>query len=278
MPDSVSQEQGLNDVRDFWNRLPCGVALSEKPVGSREYFDEVERERYFREPHVPAFAQFERWKGKKVMEIGCGIGTDSLSFARAGADLTAVDLSEKSLEIVRMRFGVYGLRTCLYSGNAEELSSFVPVEPYDLIYSFGVVHHTPHPERVVQQIRKYCHSQTEVRLMLYARWSWLVFWLTLRHGHGAFWKANQLVRTYVEAQKGCPVTYIYSFRDVRRLLEGFEVREMCKAYAVLPERIIRIAGHILPERIRRSAVVAAFNRWLDRQWGWNILIVAKPAF
>ncbi len=268
----------VKEVRDFWDRHPCGVTLSEKPVGSREYLDEVERERYSREPHIPGFARFERWKGKKVLEIGCGIGTDSISFARAGADLTAVDLSERSLEIVRRRFDVYGLRARLVSGNAEELSSFVPIEPYDLIYSFGVVHHTPHPRRVVKEIQKYCHAQTELRMMLYAKWSWMVLGLIRRPGHGAFWKANRLVRTYVEAQKGCPVTYIYSFRDVRRLLEGFEIREMRKASLLLPERVIRIEGHILPARIRRSAVGAAFNRWLERHLGWNILIVAKPAF
>lgn len=277
MSENVLQGESLNDVRDFWNRLPCGVRLSEKPVGSREYFDEVERERYSREPHVPLFAQFERWKGKKVMEIGCGIGTDSLSFARAGADLTAVDLSEESLEIVRRRFDVYGLKARLYSGNAEELSTFVPVEPYDLIYSFGVIHHTPRPERVIQQLRHYCHAQTEVRLMLYAKWSSWVVGLVVRNGRGAFWRANELVRTYAEAQKGCPVTYYYTFRGVRQLLEGFQIREMRKAYLICPERLVRMVKDLLPARIRRSSLGTAFKGWLERQWGWNILIVAKSA-
>jgi 2-polyprenyl-3-methyl-5-hydroxy-6-metoxy-1,4-benzoquinol methylase len=70
-------------------------------VGTREYFDEVEARKYFVEPHIPEFAQFKQWKGKKVLEIGCGIGTDSVNFARAGADLAAIEISEKSL------FGLY---------------------------------------------------------------------------------------------------------------------------------------------------------------------------
>lgn len=123
----------IGQVRDFWNRRPCNIRHSTKPVGTREYFDEVEARKYFVEPHIPGFAQFERWKGKKVLEIGCGIGTDAVNFAKAGADLTAVDISDRSLEIARQRFDVYGLSARFYCGNAEELSSFVPVEPYDLI-------------------------------------------------------------------------------------------------------------------------------------------------
>lgn len=74
----------VQQVRDFWNRRPCNIRHSSKPVGTREYFDEVEARKYFVEPHIPAFAQFERWKGKKVLEIGCGIGTDAVNFGGCG--------------------------------------------------------------------------------------------------------------------------------------------------------------------------------------------------
>src|ERR1700756_4902362 len=136
----------VDEVRSYWDQRPCNIRHSPKPVGTKEYFDEVEARKYFVEPHIPYFAEFDRWRGKKVLEIGCGIGTDTISFARNGAQLTAVDLSPQSLELARTRARVYGLEKQIrfYSGSAEELSSFLPLEPYDLIYSFGVIHHTPH--------------------------------------------------------------------------------------------------------------------------------------
>src|ERR1700687_3921893 len=125
-----SRVGAIPEVREYWDRRPCNIRHSAKPVGTREYFDQVEARKYFVEPHIPGFAQFERWRGKKVLEIGCGIGTDSINFARAGADLTAVDLSESSLDLCRRRFEVYGLKARFYSANAEQLSAVVPVEKY----------------------------------------------------------------------------------------------------------------------------------------------------
>src|SRR4051794_34437811 len=145
----------IADVRNYWDSRPCNIRHSPKPVGSREYFDEVEARKYFVEPHIPGFADFDRWAGKRVLEVGCGIGTDSINFARAGARLTAVDLSSESLRLARQRADVMGVadRIDFVQANAEELASVLGDERFDLVYSFGVVHHTPHPERALEQIR-----------------------------------------------------------------------------------------------------------------------------
>ena len=110
----------ISRVRDYWNTRPCKIRHSNAAIGSRQYFDEVEARKYFVEPHIPRFAQFERWRGKRVLEIGCGIGTDTINFARAGAQVTTVDLSEKSMELARVRAAVFGLedRIRFCPGNA----------------------------------------------------------------------------------------------------------------------------------------------------------------
>ena len=265
----------IDQVRAYWSRRPCNIRHSTKPVGTREYFDEVEARKYFVEPHIPRFADFARWRGKKVLEIGCGIGTDSINFARAGADITVVDLSEESLALCKQRFGVYGLDANFYEGNAEHLSDFVPVETYDLIYSFGVIHHTPHPEQVMQELQQYCKPDTELRLMLYTKWSWKVLWIILTYGRGAIWKSDELVSRYSEAQEGSPVTYYYSFRGVRWLLRNYSVAKIWKDH-IFPYRIDKYLNYQYQWVWYFRWLPMPWFRWLERRLGWHTLIIARP--
>lgn len=267
----------ISEVRGYWDRRPCNVRHSPKPVGTREYFDEVEARKYLVEPHIPRFAEFERWRGKKVLEIGCGIGTDTINFARAGAEVTAVDLSEKSQEIARQRAEVFGLedRIRFYAGNAEQLASFVPVEPYDLIYSFGVIHHTPHPERVVDELRRYVQPGTTVKVMVYHRHSWKVLWIVATYGKGRFWRLPELVARYSEAETGCPVTYAYTVPEARALVErsGATVTEAWVDH-IFPYRIPDYVQYrYVKEWYFRYLPEAAF-RWIERRFGWHLCVTA----
>lgn len=265
----------IEAVKTYWNRRPCNIRHSTKPVGSQEYFDEVEARKYFVEPHIPGFAQFERWKGKKVLEIGCGIGTDSINFARAGAELTIVELSEESLALCRRRFEVFGLNARFYNGSAEDLGVILPPERFDLIYSFGVIHHTPHPERVLGEMLQFCHPGTEIRLMLYAKWSWKVLWIVATYGKGRIWRMSELVSQYSEAQEGCPVSYCYSFRDIRKLLQGYQITELRKEH-IFPYRIDKYVKYEYEWVPYFAWMPLPLFRWLERRLGWHLLIVAKP--
>jgi|ERR1700674_2393559 len=268
----------ISRVKEYWDQRPCNIRHSPAPIGSRQYFDEVEARKYFVEPHIPGFAQFDRWRGKRVLEIGCGIGTDTISFARGGAQVSTVDLSEKSMELARARASVFGLQDQIrfYPGNAEELSRFVPVEPYDLIYSFGVIHHTPHPDVVLDQLRQYTRPGTAIKIMVYHRRSHKVAWILLAEGRGQFWKLPDLVAKNSEAQTGCPVTYTYSRREGRQLLErhGFRVREL---------RVDHIFPYRIPDYVQYRYVKEPYFRWmpqplfraLELRFGWHLLLTAE---
>ena len=268
----------VDQVRNYWDQRPCNVRHSPKPVGTREYFDEVEARKYLVEPHIPRFADFERWRGKRVLEIGCGIGTDTTNFARHGAFVTAVDLSPQSLELARKRIEVYGLQDQVrfYSGSAEALTQFVPVDAYDLIYSFGVIHHTPHPERVVEQMKNYVKPGTTIKLMVYYRRSWKVFWILMGYGKGRFWRLKELVAEHSEAQTGCPVTYTYTRAEGRRLIEssGFHLQNAFVDH-IFPYRIPEYVKYQYRKAWPWNWLPNALTRSIEQRFGWHLCLTAE---
>src|SRR5260370_9103787 len=135
-------------VRDYENERPCNLRHSTAPIGTKEYFDQVEARKYFVEYHIPGFAEFARWRGKKVLEIGCGIGTDTINFARAGAQVTTVDLSDKSMELARRRAAAVGPEEPIRFHPRKPAQPQHPVPPatYNFVYSSSGLPQPPPPE------------------------------------------------------------------------------------------------------------------------------------
>lgn len=266
----------VQEVKQYWDRRPCNIRHSPKPIGTKEYFDEVERRKYFVEPHIREFADFPRWGGKDVLEIGCGIGTDSVNFARNGADLTIVELSTESLEITKKRLEQEHLRANLINGNAEQLGELLPAgKRFDLIYSFGVIHHTPHPERVVKAIAQRLKPDGELRIMVYARHSWKVLWIYAQYAWREPWNWGKLIAKYSEAQIGSPVSYVYSASEARRLLGEFQIVSMSKDH-IFPYRISEYTQYRYVKNWYFRWMPNSWFRWLERRLGWHLLVVACP--
>lgn len=274
------EDVAIDRVRDYWNARPCNIRHSPAPIGTRQYFDEVDARKYFVEPHILRFADHARWAGKRVLEIGCGLGTDTIRFAQAGAHVTAVDLSARSLELVRQRAEVYGLadRISFFEANAEELSHAVPPRPYDLVYSFGVIHHSPHPERVLHEIRSHFSGpDTTVKLMVYHWRSWKVLSILITEAHGAYSRLRETVARHSEAQTGCPVTYCYSRSEVRDLLgaHGFAVEDLWVDH-IFPYRVADYVKYRYVKAFPFSWLPQGAMNALERQLGWHLCVTARP--
>ena len=251
----------IDDVKKYWDDRPCNVRHSNKEIGTKEYFDEVERKRYTAEPHIPEFADFSRWDGKKVLEIGCGLGTEAINFARHGADYTGTDLSIESLTLAQNRFKVYNQKGRFFQGNAENLSSFVSVEKYDLVYSFGVIHHSPNPNLIIDQIYKYMDDSTILKIMLYAKNSWKNYMIDAELDQP-------------EAQYGCPIANTYTEDEVSDLLHGLEILSIEQNH-IFPYQIEPYKqGQYIKEPWFESMPDKMFNA-LKKKLGWHLLITAR---
>jgi SAM-dependent methyltransferase len=258
----MGNQQLLDQVRDYWNTRPCNIRHSTSPIGTREYFDEVEARRYANEPHNYTFPEFDRWKDKRVLEIGCGIGTDAVNFARAGADYTGVDLSIESIKLARQRFEVLGLQGEFIECNAEELNIvFDPHEKFDLIYSFGVIHHAPRPERVVACLPKMLNEGGEVKCMLYAKNSWKNILID------AGWDQP-------EAQSNCPQAMTYTHNEAKELFKEFDTVHVEQDF-IFPWNIEHYVKYEYVKQPWFEAMPPELFKIMERALGWHLMITAK---
>ena len=251
----------IDNVKRFWDKRPCNIRHSKKEVGTLEYFEDVSKKKFFVEPHIKSFTNFSSWKNKKVIEIGCGIGTAGIEFAKAGADYTGVELSNESLALTKQRFDIYSKAAKFYSGNAEELSTFVPVETYDLIYSFGVIHHSPSPEKIISEIKKYMNNKSILKIMLYAKNSWKNYMIEAGFDQP-------------EAQTGCPIANVYSTEQVKQLLMDYEIISI-KQDHIFPYKIKEYKNDIYIKQPWFESMSADMFKALESKLGWHLLITAK---
>jgi ubiquinone/menaquinone biosynthesis C-methylase UbiE len=176
-------------VRQYWDAAPSGSSLTNAEPGSKAFFDEIEASRYRLEPFIPKFAEFERWRNKRVLEIGVGLGTDLVRFARGGANLSGIDLTEAAIDLVRRRLALENLDANLRVADAEALP--FADESFDLVYSWGVLHHTPDTERAISEIWRVLRPGGETRVMLYSRRSWVALGAWARYAllRGRPWRS-----------------------------------------------------------------------------------------
>jgi len=246
----------IQDVERYWDRQPCNVRHGQAPVGTPKWSQEVSRRKFFVEPHIAKFADFERWRGKKVLDLGCGIGTQAIQFAIAGAWVVdGLDLSSQSIKLAYAR-GTFPIR--YFRADAEYSLEWLQ-NKYDLVWCFGMLHHTPRPERVLANIFQVLKPDGELRMMVYAKWS-----------------IKYLLRQQLEAQAGCPVAHVYTVHQVRRMLvkQGLEVVSIRKTH-IFPYQVPDYVQHRYVKHWYYSWMPRPLFTLLERLLGWHLLVVAR---
>ena len=203
----------ITEVENYWDAHPSG---SQWDIST----DLVVRRTG--QPEILPFMSPWLWKGKRVLELGCGTGIDAIDFARYGAYVDAVDLSNKALDVAGNRAHQSHLasRMRFHQGNLEDLTRYVKPRPFDLIYSFGVLHHTPRPERVLELLDYYYVERgTVLKIMLYHKYSWRVLSALVRHSRFMWWRVGKALQEHAEHQPGCPIVRTYSKRQAKKLIE-----------------------------------------------------------
>jgi ubiquinone/menaquinone biosynthesis C-methylase UbiE len=257
----MTQDALKKSVKDFWDDRPCGTERGPGEEGTLEYFEGIEEYRYRVEPCIHTFAQFSRWRGKKILEVGCGAGTDLLQFARAGADVHAVDLSTHSVALAKTRLQLYGFTGEVREADAEHLP--FPDNTFDLVYSWGVIHHTPDTPAAVKEIHRVLKTGGQIRIMIYNRSSWVGLKMYLEWGllkGRPFASLKKLFAAHMES----PGTKTYTVNECR---EMFAVFDDLKVEPVLTYYDYHKAKGVLPPT------------WLARlggdKFGWFITIKGK---
>ncbi len=173
----------LNDeVRSFWEQEACGSGVDIvgklEPL-TMEWFEQIENYRYDAEPFIFSVAQFPRHAGKKILEIGVGAGTDHLQWARCGATCFGVDLTQIAIETTATRLKMYGYTSTLQRVDAEQLP--FDDNAFDIVYSWGVIHHSENPERIVAEIERVLKPNGKFIGMFYRRRSIFAIKLWIKH-------------------------------------------------------------------------------------------------
>ncbi|MEK6335791.1 MAG: class I SAM-dependent methyltransferase [Acidobacteriota bacterium] len=265
-------EEEKERARDQWSKDPAGAVYGrEHEFGSCEFFEAVERHRYSEyAPWMPEVMGFKEFAGARLLEIGCGMGTDLLQFARGGAKVTGIDLTPRSIEISRRHFEIYEQRADFAIGDAEKLP--FKSESFDVVYSNGVLHHTPDTAGAVRELHRVLRRGGQARVMLYHRDS-LNYWgqIMLRHGvlGGELFRgrsAEEIMSRHVEVNEGGgrPLVKVYSRGRARNLFSMF--RDVSVEVEQLTRAELPLVGKLIPGSVLR---------FLRQSVGGNVIISAR---
>lgn len=259
-----------NQTKQQWNNDPCGaVTANEYQIGSPEFYQQVESYRYnVYSPWLKKEVQFEKYRGKKILEIGGGLGTDLIQFARAGAITFDLDLASEHIRLAKKRFEMENIESSFIIGDAEY--NCFKDNSFDVVYSFGVLHHTPDTQKAINEAYRVLKPGGEAIIMLYYKHSFF-YWFSMFFVKGIL-KGNlfkmsmdEILSRFVEysTSGALPLVKVYTKKQARELFKSFKTIDI-KIRQLTKEDFLFL-GKIIPNFVLN---------FLGKFIGWNILIKA----
>jgi SAM-dependent methyltransferase len=243
-------------VRAYWNDRIHDLEMTTRPVGTREFFDDLDDYRFDKLAYLPRVVDFNGFAGQRLVEIGCGIGTDLVRFARGGARVAGVDLSQTAVGLARQNLALHGQRGLPLVADGVTLPFADATQ--DVVYAHGVLQYAPDPRRIVQEALRVLKPGGTAIFMVYNRVSWL----------HALSKVMKVALEHEDA----PVLRLYSIPEFRDLIRGFSKT------TIIPERFpVKSRLHKGWKAVAYNSVfVGLFNaipRPLVRRFGWHLMAI-----
>ena len=202
-------------IRAYWNERIHDLGTTAAPIGTLKFFMELDEYRFDKLRYLPLAVDFNRFRGRRLLEVGCGVGTDLVRFARAGARVTGIDVAERVVELARRNVELRGLKVDeLRAANGEALP--YKEGTFDAVYAHGVIQYAADPLRLIQEAHRVLKSGGEAIFMVCNRYSWL-------------YGLSVVMRVGLE-HADAPVSRTHSIAEYRRLLAVFETAR------IVPER------------------------------------------
>jgi len=248
----------IDDVRTYWNQHIHDLEITRHPVGSRGFFDDLDQYHFEKLHHLLRLVPFDGYRGRSVLEVGCGAGVDLVRFARGGANVTGVDLAASAIELARANFAQQGLQGRFEVANGEHLP--FPDNTFDMVFAHGVVQYTANPGQLVAECHRVLVPGGQAIFQVYNRISWLN-------------ALSKLMKVGLE-HDDAPVLLKFSIGEFRRLLSPFrEVRIVAERFPVKS----RLHGG-WKGAIYNGLFVGTFNalpRAVVRRFGWHLLAFCR---
>ena len=205
-------DERLQTIQNYWNERIHDLDMTTQPIGTREFFDDLDDYRFDKLRYLPNLVDFNGYRGRDLLEVGCGIGTDLLRFARGGAKVTGVDLAHRSIELAQANFRIHddipSASLLVENGEALPFDS----ETFDVVYTHGVLQYTADPLKMISECHRVLRSGGEAIFMVYNRYSWLY----------ALSKLTGVGLEHADA----PVLSLFSRSEFFRLVEKFPERNI----------------------------------------------------